>query len=316
MLTTWKSRILELLATSPGLTDREITDRLAGRGRGQQLINQMCRQLENEGRLTRRPRHDGLIRNYLRIAERQTDTTNVPVEVGHPAVGLGEAEHRSPPQPQTTPAPSPTIRSPSPGASPIPVPTDGWLSEDDLKQHLGAWLENLSWSVQVAWLGTAGGFADPRQDAFSLSDPRLTRHDQAEPILDQRAKGPAFRRSLALRAIEKLLGEAHGGSPCHMSRHIFMISICQRPAAIDRIRSVRKHFPRGTGCGGGLIFALPTSSRPAERKMGGAFPALGSRGFSSWCGRRGGSRRSTASSHAIWRRPPRSGAGRRAAAAP
>jgi hypothetical protein len=36
--TTWKSRILELLAISPGLTDREITDRLVGPNRGMKYI--------------------------------------------------------------------------------------------------------------------------------------------------------------------------------------------------------------------------------------------------------------------------------------
>jgi hypothetical protein len=62
---TLKERIVELLGRSPGLTDREITDAVIGRGALQQPINQACRDLERRGALSRRPRPDGLIGNFL-----------------------------------------------------------------------------------------------------------------------------------------------------------------------------------------------------------------------------------------------------------
>jgi hypothetical protein len=152
MLGTWKSRILELLVAAPGLTDREITDRLAGRNRGQQTVNQMCRQLENEGRLVRRSRHDGLIGNYARTAGQPAQVTT---EIAHadrvvavmaPPQGQRPTERREPSEPvQNITAPI------NPSASPEAVVADGWLSEDEVKLHLGAWLENLGWKVRMAW---------------------------------------------------------------------------------------------------------------------------------------------------------------------
>jgi hypothetical protein len=67
-MATWKERILDLLSKSPGLTDREITDRLAGPQRHQATFNQACRQLEKERKLIRRGRDDGRIGNYLASA--------------------------------------------------------------------------------------------------------------------------------------------------------------------------------------------------------------------------------------------------------
>jgi hypothetical protein len=58
---TLRDRILELVRAEPGCTDREVTDRLLGRGAPQQATNQQCRLLEV---LVRRKRSDGLIANY------------------------------------------------------------------------------------------------------------------------------------------------------------------------------------------------------------------------------------------------------------
>ncbi len=66
---TLAERLLDLLKGSPGLTDRQITDRLVGRGAAQQPINQTCRGLESRGLIARRKRPDGLIGNYLDVGE-------------------------------------------------------------------------------------------------------------------------------------------------------------------------------------------------------------------------------------------------------
>ncbi len=60
-----KKEILTLLASEPGLTDREITDRLRGRTEPQQATNQACRRLEADGLLIRARRGDGLLGNNL-----------------------------------------------------------------------------------------------------------------------------------------------------------------------------------------------------------------------------------------------------------
>ncbi len=64
---TLKDQILELLDSEPGLTDREITDRLKGPDSPQQSVNQACRQLYHAGRIIRREGDDGLLRNWRRL---------------------------------------------------------------------------------------------------------------------------------------------------------------------------------------------------------------------------------------------------------
>lgn len=59
-----QDRVLQLVRANPGLTDREITDRLLGRADGQQAVNQAARQLAADRRLARRRRADGLTGNY------------------------------------------------------------------------------------------------------------------------------------------------------------------------------------------------------------------------------------------------------------
>ena len=48
-----RQRIIELLGQKSGLSDREITDTLIGKGAGQQSINQVCRDLEKQGIVVR-----------------------------------------------------------------------------------------------------------------------------------------------------------------------------------------------------------------------------------------------------------------------
>lgn len=63
-MATLRDRVLRLIRSTPGLTDREITDRLLGTGSAQQGVNQAARALASEGLVTRRARDDGKLRNY------------------------------------------------------------------------------------------------------------------------------------------------------------------------------------------------------------------------------------------------------------
>ena len=61
---TLKENIVQLLQNQPGLTDREITDRLLAPGNPQQPVNGACRALEAVGVLIWR-KEAGRLRNYL-----------------------------------------------------------------------------------------------------------------------------------------------------------------------------------------------------------------------------------------------------------
>ncbi len=113
-MTTLAERVLDALQESLGLSDRELTDRLAGKSAGQQAVNQVARALAARGRLNRRRRPDGRIGNY--------------------------PSDFSPPRP----APPPAL--PSTGS-----PKEAGLSEDDVKRRLKSWLEAAGWQVEVKW---------------------------------------------------------------------------------------------------------------------------------------------------------------------
>lgn len=108
---TLKDRIVDLVKAWPGLTDREITNRLEGASAAQQPVNQAGRALVEAGKLTRRSRADGKIGNY--------PTTNV-----------------APGSEETT--------------RPRAVASSG-LSENDVKRSVEAWLADLGWHVIVKW---------------------------------------------------------------------------------------------------------------------------------------------------------------------
>lgn len=61
---TLRDQIVALVEVSPGLSDREVTDRIIGESAAQQTTNQATRALERQGRLIRRARSDGKIGNY------------------------------------------------------------------------------------------------------------------------------------------------------------------------------------------------------------------------------------------------------------
>lgn len=106
-----KQRILELLSKSDGLSDRELTDRLIGPKEPPQTVNQAARGLADARRLSRKPRPDGKLGNFI------------------------------------SPAPMPAQDLPlEKGAS-----TAGEMSEDEVKKALRAWLEADGWACEVKW---------------------------------------------------------------------------------------------------------------------------------------------------------------------
>lgn len=76
---TLKAQIIELLHTSPGMTDREITDRLRGPAADQQPINMAARQLAAAGTTKRAKRGDGLTGNYLMAHDAASRALALPV---------------------------------------------------------------------------------------------------------------------------------------------------------------------------------------------------------------------------------------------
>jgi hypothetical protein len=121
---TLKERIVTLLRSAPGLTDREITDRLFSPGVGQQAANQAARALTAAQQITRRPRKDGKVGNYL------TDTQVLEPEL---------------------PAVPECLES-------------RMLSEDEVKRMLQAWLEASGWQVSVIWGRRRGIDIEAKQD--------------------------------------------------------------------------------------------------------------------------------------------------------
>ena len=63
-MATFKDEIRSLLAKTPGLSDREITDKLRGTNVRDEPTTVMCRELARTGKLDRRRRGDGFIANY------------------------------------------------------------------------------------------------------------------------------------------------------------------------------------------------------------------------------------------------------------
>lgn len=113
-MSTLAERIIRLLETNPGLTDREITDSLEGHSAPQQPVNQKCHALKQRGLLARRKRSDdGLIGNYL-VGQKGDRTPNQSFEIK-------------------------------------PKPAGEHLSEDEVKKYLENWLIGEGWQVQVAW---------------------------------------------------------------------------------------------------------------------------------------------------------------------
>jgi len=110
---TLKEQVLALVRAVPGLTDREIADRLVGPAAGQQSVNQAARALASAGQIHRPDRRDGKLGNYPDSEAAQHIETPIPT-------------------------------GPDQGTTSV-------LSEDDVKRKLQSWLEEAGWRVQVAW---------------------------------------------------------------------------------------------------------------------------------------------------------------------
>lgn len=111
-MATLVDQIMGLLAKQGGLTDREITDSLRGKGAPQQAVNQAARFMESRRLLSRTKRPDGKIGNYLAGKSPKLVKRTVP---GGEIHGSNE------------------------------------LSEDRVKEILAEWLKSDGWEVQVAW---------------------------------------------------------------------------------------------------------------------------------------------------------------------
>lgn len=112
-MSTFREKLIALVHDSPGLTDRELTDRLVGKSAGQQAVNQAARSLVSRGHVIRKQHADGKIGNYP--ASKDGAATVLPV----------------------TPARSAHVAS--------------GLSEDDVKRCVKEWLESDGWQVVVRW---------------------------------------------------------------------------------------------------------------------------------------------------------------------
>ena len=111
-MATLGTKIIELLGTRPGLTDREIAQALFGPNAPQQAVNQTCRKHAASGILSRRTRSiDGLIGNYVNDHVDPSVTTS-------------------------------RITS---------EPSNDSLSEDALKAALDIWLKAQGWETKIAW---------------------------------------------------------------------------------------------------------------------------------------------------------------------
>src|SRR5499427_680361 len=105
---TLKESVLALVRSAPGLTDREIANRLLGSRARQARVHQPARSLAAEGLIARRRRYDGKLGNYPAAVSQGPSS---------PAAGGESIEAVDP------------------------------LSEDEVKRKLQAWLEGVGWIV-------------------------------------------------------------------------------------------------------------------------------------------------------------------------
>jgi hypothetical protein len=114
------SIVLNYLEAEPGLTDRQLTDRIFGKATHPSQVNQSCRLLASQGIVERKLGDDGKVGNYRSGEKVESFVVRASYDTS--------------------------------GASAL---ADG-LSEDQVKRHLVHWLEASGWSVEVAW-GKAHG---------------------------------------------------------------------------------------------------------------------------------------------------------------
>lgn len=174
-----KDRILLALKRDPGVTDRELTDKIHGRDVGQQAVNQAARALAGAGRLIRRQRPDGKIGNY-------------------PASRDFRAQSSDLDQPATV------------------VTEIAWPSEDAIKRQIQEWLEAAGWGVEVRWARGHGVDVDASRGSErwrievkgggSLDAMRVNYFLAVLGELLQRMDDPAARYSIALPEMKQFRG--------------------------------------------------------------------------------------------------------------
>jgi len=122
---TLKESVLALVRSAPGLTDREIANRLLGSRARLARVNEPARSLAAEGLIARRRRYDGKLGNY-------------------PAAAVSRG-------PSSLVAGGESIEAVDP------------LSEDEVKRKLQAWLEGIGWNVVVTGGRSQGIIIDALQ---------------------------------------------------------------------------------------------------------------------------------------------------------
>jgi len=109
---TLAERIVESLKQNPGLSDRQIIDRLFGIGKPQQQVNIACRNPEKRGALLRKNVQGSPIGNYL---------TGQKLKVSQSQKSINK------------------------------VVDEEHLSENAIKEFLEQWLVIQGWKVKIAW---------------------------------------------------------------------------------------------------------------------------------------------------------------------
>jgi hypothetical protein len=124
-MAVFSQELIDFVSKFPGLTDREITNRIRGRSSPQQPVNQAARNLASRGCLVRKKRDDGLIGNYPGGAEYSTTSPKSGQTRNHDLEAL---------------------------------------SEDEIKQVLERWLNGKNWSTRIAWGKTQGIDIDAKNE--------------------------------------------------------------------------------------------------------------------------------------------------------
>lgn len=129
-----KDEILEAVRAKPGMTDRDLTNKLRGGTTAlQQPINQAAHSLESQGLLIRKERHDLKIGNYIGDADA--------VKNGHQEAKASMKKNNH---------------------------DKVALSEDEIKTVLDEKLKSSGWSTSVAWGRRRGIDIDAKQRSDRL----------------------------------------------------------------------------------------------------------------------------------------------------
>lgn len=138
---TLKQRILDVLATTPGLTDRQLTNLIHGQHAPQQPVNIAARDMVRTGTIVRRKRNDGLLGNY------PANSNGASAGISKAASSLMELSL----SPVADPATRAQEIAPPTKTGGLERPAEDPMCEDALKAALVKWLEADGWTCRVAW---------------------------------------------------------------------------------------------------------------------------------------------------------------------